>query len=43
VGDWNLGVITHNAVKYARGTFTVTRAPLTNTVVPTVTGTAKVG
>ncbi|MFD0312854.1 FG-GAP-like repeat-containing protein [Streptomyces flavalbus] len=42
-GDWNLSVITHINWEYARGTFTVTPAPLRNTGQPTVTGPARVG
>ncbi|WP_406731332.1 hypothetical protein [Streptomyces sp. NBC_01794] len=42
-GDWNLGVITHNAGEYALGTFTVTPPTLTNTAAPAIGGTAQVG
>ncbi|MFE7775359.1 hypothetical protein ACFU5O_15945 [Streptomyces sp. NPDC057445] len=42
-GDWNLGVITHNAGEYANGTFTVTPPQVTNTAAPAIDGTAQVG
>ncbi|MFD4762331.1 hypothetical protein ACFWOJ_26735 [Streptomyces sp. NPDC058439] len=43
VGIWNVGVSTHNAWYYQRGSFDVTVAPLKNSTPPAITGTAKVG
>ncbi|MFI1031991.1 Tat pathway signal protein [Streptomyces sp. NPDC020951] len=40
-GVWNVSVVT-TCCQYARGTFTVTQPELRNTVVPKVTGAAKV-
>ncbi|MGW3659882.1 hypothetical protein ACWD6R_31445 [Streptomyces sp. NPDC005151] len=43
VGTWNVGVNTHNGWGYQRGSFTVTAAPLKNSALPAITGTARVG
>ncbi|MET9515186.1 hypothetical protein [Streptomyces sp. NPDC002994] len=42
-GDWSLSVLAHNAGQYLRGTFSVTPAPVKNTVAPKIGGTVKVG